>query len=111
MLCDKSESFGMSREYRDNFICRDTQGRLKGEIFRAVCLCKTCSYVFWKVQKLMNSSVEYIANWKLFLQDYGHPCSGTTNAAVDVDTAAAVNAHQDQTQGLTAEQFLHLFIR
>ena len=35
-----------------------------------------------------------------------------TNAAVDADSAAAVGGQQEQeAQGLTAEQFLHLFIR
>ena len=32
-----------------NFFCRESRGLNEGEMFRAVCLCKTCSYVFWKV--------------------------------------------------------------
>ena len=39
--------------------------------------------------------------------------ANTNAAAVDADhanSAAAVSAQQEQAQGLTAEQFLHLFI-
>ena len=39
--------------------------------------------------------------------------ANTNAAAVDADhanSAATVSAQQEQTQGLTAEQFLHLFI-
>ena len=48
------------------------------------------------------------------MQDYGHPCSGGQQQMVDetstADDGTAATLTDTQEQGLTAEQFIQLFI-
>ena len=88
-----SEIFSFSLVYKVIIIIvnifpssRENRGRLKGETFNAVCLCNTCSYVFWKV-----SSNHYVIHM------FNTLISHSMSYRITVTLAAEANREQRMT--------------
>lgn len=95
---------------------RLTKGKLRGEMSHAVSLCKICNFVFWKVSSEKFFNEVQLSHNSLSSQSYGHPCCTAANSTgmLTVPGDDKLSGHAQNTakntQGLTAEQFLHLFV-